>query len=101
MVIRLSQLITLRSFTRSPGECDPKLGRLVACQPKWPLAGPSRRRDNGVGLPADADAFLAFVSAWRRGPLLKGRVPSLRARRTDFTVPTGPPGRPTQPTYPT
>src|SRR6266536_1857257 len=53
-------------------------------------AGTPRRRENRVGLPADAGAFLvveAVESVWRRGLELDGSRTVLGARGSDFRFP--------------
>src|SRR6266508_6670548 len=53
-------------------------------------AGTPRRRENRVGLPADAGAFLvveAVESVWRRGLDLDGSRTVLGARGSDFRFP--------------
>ena len=62
------------------------------------LRGTPCRRENGVGLPADAGVFSGICepvnAVWRRGPTWKGHALLLRARRSEFRFPTEAPGQP-------
>ena len=69
----------------------PDAGAVVVFESaSYPFLRTPRRRENGVGSPADVDAFLgrgARESAWRWGPTLQGHVLLLRARRSEFRFP--------------
>ena len=65
-------------------------------EPPDPLVTP-RRRENGVGLPADADYRLGCEPVYESGAgasTWKGHALLLRARRSEFRFPTEAPGQP-------